>query len=213
MSKKMAAIRNGPVNAAVVLGYIGLILLFVWLATSAGSGSGSGGSPTGAPGSAGNWTPEQVARQAGLFRAKLSTSAQFSKLGLTAAFFDRVSECFMQAVSKVHRHDDVNACNAGGTCAPTAGDMRSLLTCMGGDRGNWSTEIKKILVDAAQSDAKMGPGLRAVFPCFVEYLASNYDFYGAVAALGTIQGENPKGPVFDAVVAALVVCKNGPLGG
>ena len=205
----MAAIRNGPVNAAVVLGYIGLILLFVWLATSAGSG----GSPTGAPGSAGNWTPEQVARQAGLFRAKLSTSAQFSKLGLTAAFFDRVSECFMQAVSKVHGHDDVNACNAGGTCAPTAGDMRSLLTCLGGDRGNWSTEIKKILVDAAQSDAKMDPGLRAVFPCFVEYLASNYDFYGAVAALGTIQGENPKGPVFDAVVAALVVCKNRPLGG
>jgi hypothetical protein len=84
---------------------------------------------------------------------------------------------------------------------------------MGGERGNWSTEIKKILVDAAQSDAKMDPGLRAAFPCFVEYLASKYDFYGAVAALGTIQGKDPKGPVFDEVVAALVVCKNKPIGG
>jgi hypothetical protein len=192
---------KGIVVFGVVAGFIFLIIFIVLLATSAGR--------RGPPGSAGNWTPEQVEEQARLFGATFSTSAQFSKFGFTAAFFDRVSKCFMEAVSKVQSYEDMKACSAGDTCAPTAGDMRSLLTCMGGDRGNWSTEIKKILVDSAQSDAEMDPALRAAFSCFVEYLESKYDFYGAVAALGTIQGANPTGPVADAAtMAALAGCKN-----
>ena len=210
---------KGYVVAAVVGFSILLIVLIVWLATSAGSGSGSksGGPPTGAlgalgpPGSAGNWTVGQKAEQARLFGA-LAAMSDLRAAGFDATFVVGVSACAMEGASKVYSYEYMNKCNTGQeNCAATEQDLRIMATCVGGEKGKWTPALKKIVIDGGRS-ANLPPELRAIYPCFVDWLASQYNFFDALAALGTIAAGKP-GPVMDAVAAALAVCENKPLGG
>ena len=208
---------KGSVVAGVVLGFIFLIIIIVLLATSAGSKSGSGGSPAGAlgalgpPGSAGNWTVGQKAEQARLFGA-LAAMSELRAAGFDTTFVVGVSACAMEGASKVYSYEYMNKCNTGQeNCAATEQDLRIMATCVGGEKGKWTPDLKKLVIDGGRS-ANLPPELLAIYPCFVNWLASQYNFFDALAALGTMTAGKP-GPVLDAVVAALAVCKNKPLGG
>jgi hypothetical protein len=203
---------KGIVVFGVVAGFIFLIIFIVLLATSAGSQSKSGGSPTGAqttlgpPGSAGNWTATQVAEQAGLFGA-LATMGQLKAAGFDATFIERVSMCAMEGASKVYSYEYMNKCNTtSANCAATTEDLRIISACVGGEKGKWTDALKNLVIDGA--DATMDRNFLAVYPCFVGWLASQYNFFDALAAMSTIKGANPTGPVAVRVMAALVDCMN-----
>ena len=180
---------QGYVVAWVVLGFIFLITVIVWLATSPGgrSGSGSGGSPTGAgaPGSAGNWTAAQVAEQAKLFFF-FSNAIELTKLGLPGGFVDKLAACVMADWSKRYGYDAMSACNTGvTTCQPTADDIRAVSSCMGGEKGRWSAELKSLIEEAVKKTMTGDPGALAAVPCIVGYFSSNYSFADLMAQLAT----------------------------
>lgn len=183
---------KGSVVAGVVLGFIFLIIIIVLLATSAGSKSGSGGSPTGvgAPGSAGNWTAAQVAEQVRLFGAGPGAEP-LTKLGFSRASVDRVLACFMENASKRYGYDYMNACNTSvETCQPTADDIRAVGSCMGGERGKWSAEMKSILEEAVKKTMTGDPGALAGVQCIIEYVSSNYSFSDLMAEVGKGKSDN-----------------------
>ena len=170
---------QGYVVAWVVLGFIFLITVIVWLATSPGSKSGSGGSPTGAgaPGSAGNWTAAQVAEQATVRRGLMG------EFGLEQAFIDTYSDCFTRAMSTLQTYDYAKACNTkGSACDPTDAEMRAVSTCCGGaTKGKWPIELKRLL--AASAPANSEPAMLKAWPCIIAYLAETYDYSDAMAAM------------------------------
>jgi hypothetical protein len=198
---------SGIVVAAVLLFVIGIIILVVVLATSAGSGStsgstsgsGSGVSPTGAlapPGSAGNWTPAQVATQAALLSS--NHAGMFTNLGLPKTFIDHVFTCVTNDFSTRYGYDRVNSCSSNsGTagCQLTPEDKLVYMRCMGGgEKGNWTAEMKQ-WISAAAMTAPYIPGLtneqvvaekaalEAAWPCIYKYLSDNYSFFDAIDEL------------------------------
>lgn len=188
---------KGYVVAAVVGFSILLIVLIVWLATSAGSGSK-------APGSAGNWTAAQVAGQARLFGAG-PNAIQLTKLGLTRDFVDKVAACAMEDASKRYGYDHMNACNTGvRTCVPTADDTRAFASCMGGEKGKWSAEMKSMLQEAAKATMNGDPALLSALPCIMDYLSSNYSFSDLIAEVARGKSDN--------IANAGVACTVGSLG-
>lgn len=161
---------KGYVVAAVVGFSILLIVLIVWLATSAGSGSK-------APGSAGNWTAAQVAEQITTQKGK------FGKYDLERALVDMFSDCYIRALSAFQTYDYTKGCSAeGAKCEPTEAEMRAISSCFGGaKKGNWSPELKTFFRAVPPPSAP--PEMLRSWPCVVEYLALNYDLTGVLAAL------------------------------
>lgn len=171
---------KGYVVAAVVGFSILLIVLIVWLATSAGSGSK-------APGSAGNWTAAQVAEQARLFGAGPAVT-QLTQLGLNR---DSVAACAMEDASKRYGYDHMNACNTGvRTCVPTADDTRAFSRCMGGEKGKWSAEMKSNIQEAVKAGMKGDPAALAAVPCMIGYVSSNYSYSDFIAEVASGKSDN-----------------------
>jgi hypothetical protein len=215
--KKMAT--SGIVVAAVLLFVIGIIILVVVLATSAGSGStsgsGSGVSPTGAlapPGSAGNWTPAQVATQAALLSA--STGADmFTKLGYTKPSLDTLFACAMKDFSTRHGYDHVNNCNSNiespsAGCKATWEDKLAYMRCMGGgERGNWTDQMKTFLKDAPRNAGTTDEAAaEAHWPCVVDFLADNYSFFDALNELGRTADLDDAAALNTPIAKAAVAC-------